>query len=182
MGYGQDGTHTIKHLLSSLSLARPVIVGDTRNSSLMKINRTESFDPANFMERWGLEILEQDERSIAFEEIDPSKIFLQSIFAGENVIRGEERLKHLRQAGCICLDAKVFQTLWENQRLIPENWKGTPENPKHIFFDGTVLRNPFGRYVVTLYWDHDDKWHWVCRLLDAGGWNANDLSAVLKGY
>jgi hypothetical protein len=177
----QDGTHMRKRFLSFLSLVRPVIVDEARNSNLMKINRTESFDPSKFMERWGLEIVEHDERSMAFEEINLSEIFLQSMSAGEAVIRGKERLKRLKEAGCICLDAMVFQTLWENQRLIPENWKGTADNPKRIFFDGTVLKNQFGRYVITLYWDNDYKWHWTCRLLDAGGWNANDWSVVLKG-
>ena len=103
------------------------------------------------------------------------------MLAGETVIGGEEHLRRLKRMRYIRLDAKIFQTLWENQHFIPESWKGTFDNPRHIFFDGTVLKNRFGRFVITLYWDKDEKWKWTYCRLDIGGWNANDLSAVIKG-
>lgn len=165
------------------SYLRPVnkwVVDEKGSPSRMKIDRRASFDPVKFMNRSDLEIEEQHEGSIMLEEIDPSDIFLQSMLSGETLIRGEEHLKRLKKTSYIRLDAKIFQTLWENQHLIPEHWKGTPEDPKHIFFDGTVLKNQFGRYVLTLYWDKDEKWRWTYCRLDIGGWNAHDLSAVLN--
>ena len=74
----------------------------------------------------------------------------------------------------------IFQTLWENQHLIPEHWKGTANDPKHIFFDGTILKNQYGRYVISMYWDKGKKWRWTYCRLDIGGWKAEDLSAVIK--
>ena len=132
------------------------------------------------MHHRGLEIEEQDERSVMLEEIDSATIALESMLQGEAVIRGEEHLKRLKQMGHIRLDAGVFQTLWENQHLIPEYWKGTANDPKHIFFDGTVLKNQYGRYVISMYWDVDQKWSWTYCRLDIGGWKAEDLSAVIK--
>ncbi len=157
-----------------------LIVGEGRSSSFIKINRTRPFDPVRFMDHPGLKIGEQDGRSIVLEKIDPSDICLESMLQGEAVIGGEEHLKRLKQLGHIRLDAKIFQTLWENQHLIPERWKGPPNNPKHIFFDGTVLESQQERYVICVYWDKDEEWKWTYCRLDIGGWNADDLSAVLK--
>jgi hypothetical protein len=132
------------------------------------------------MDHQGLEIEEQDKQSILLEAIDSSDIALESMLQRETVISGEEHLRRLKKLGHTCFDAKVFQTLWENQHLIPEHWKGTAKDPKHIFFDGTVLRNQYGRYVISLYWDKCKKWRWTYCRLDIGGWKAEDLSAVIK--
>lgn len=176
----QDGAQVRERFPSYLRPVSTLIVDEARNSNPVAINRTEPFDPVKFMNHPGLEVKEQDERSIMLEEIDPSSISLQSMLASETVIRGEEHLKRLKQMGYIRLDARIFQTLWENQHLIPESWKGTPDNPKHIFFDGTVLKNQCGRYVITMYWDKDEKWRWTYCRLDIGGWRIEDVSAVLK--
>lgn len=62
---------------------------------------------------------------------------------GETSIKGEVRLSRLKQAEYIRLDAKIFQTLWEDQSLIPENWKKETNGcVTYIFFDGTILRSP----------------------------------------
>ena len=94
-------------------------------------------------------------------------------------ITGVERLERLKEAGYIRLDAKVFQTFWENKHCIPELWKEKVNgNTRYIFFDGTVLRAPNGhRYVLILYWS-DGEWHWdVARL--SSSWSAGYPSAVL---
>ncbi len=147
---------------------------------VIRVNRVDLFDPVQFMRHKGLEIEEEDERSVMLEEIDPSAIALESMLRGEIAIRGEEHLKRLKQMGHIRLDARIFQTLWENQELIPEYWKGTTKYNKHIFFDGTVLKNQHGRYVICMYWDSDERWRWTYCRLDLGGWKAEDLSVVLK--
>ena len=155
-------------------------INEKKRQAVIRINRAELFDPVQFLRQAGLEIEEQDERSVMLEEIDPCAIALESMLRDETVISGEEHLKRLGQTGYIRLDAKVFQTLWENQRLIPKHWKGTTDAPKYIFFDGTVLRNQLGRYVVCIYWAKDERWRWTYCRVNVGGWRAEDLSAVLK--
>ena len=130
-------------------------------SIMIKIDRTEPFNLAQFMVQ-GSSIEEQDERALVITEVDLSKIRLETTLKpGETPVIGEERLKRLKKAGHIRLDAKVFQTLWENQSLIPEKWKEkTNGNTTYIFFDGTVLRSPSGgRCALYLYWD-DGEWYW----------------------
>jgi len=157
-----------------------LIVHTGRRTRIARIDRTKVFDPVRFMDHPDLRIEEQDQRSIMIEEIDPSDISLESMLRDETVIGGEEHLKRLKQKGYVRLDAGIFEVLWENKHLIPEGWKGTFHDPKYIFFDGTVFRNQYGRFVISMYWDKDKKWNWTYCRLDVGGWKAEDLSAVLK--
>ena len=84
-------------------------------SIMIKIDRTEPFNLAQFMVQ-GSSIEEQDERALVITEVDLSKIRLETTLKpGETPVIGEERLKRLKKAGHIRLDAKVFQTLWENR-------------------------------------------------------------------
>jgi hypothetical protein len=159
-----------------------LIVEEKSRTNVIGINRKILFDPVRFMQHRGLEIEEQDERSMALEEIDVSHIALESMLKGDMVISGEEHLKRLKRSSYIRLDARIFQTLWENLHLVPEHWKGTDDSPKHIFFDGTILKNQYGRYVISMFWDKDRNWRWTYCRLDLGGWTAADLSAVLKNY
>jgi len=150
-------------------------------SSIIKIDRTRPFDPVKFLgEGWS--IAGQDKRSLALTEVDLTKVQLSTMLRdGETSIKGEEHLERLKKAGCVRLDAKVFQTLWENQELIPEAWKERINgNIRSIHFTGTELRRPGGgRYVLYLYW-HDGRWSWGCRWLGLGlSWGANNSSAVL---
>jgi hypothetical protein len=156
------------------------IVDEGRRTRVIRINRRQLFDPLRFMERRCFQIAEQDERSVILNEIDASKISLESMLHSEAAISGEEHLKRLKQAGYIRLGASIFQTLWENQHLIPEHWKGILMDRKHIFFDGTVLKNQCGRYVISMYWNKNEEWKWTCCQLDKGYRKDKDVSAVLK--
>lgn len=153
-----------------------VIVG---KPTIIPIDRTVSFSPAEFIGKdW--KIAEEDERSLALAEVNLDEIGFESMLnEGEASIKGETKLERLKSAGHIRLDAKIFQTLWENQQLIPESWKEKIDGKtRYIFFDGTILLNPGGyRYVLCLYWS-DGRWRWGCRWLD-GGWGAAYPSAVL---
>lgn len=153
-----------------------VIVGEPK---VIPIDRTSAFDPVAFIgEGWS--IVEEDERSLALGEVDLTKVNFETMLKErESSVVGEEKLKRLKDAGHIRLDAKVFQTLWENQHLIPASWKEpTNGNTTYVFFDGTILRDSNGyRYVLYLYW-RDGEWRWDCPWLD-GKWSANDPSAVL---
>lgn len=132
-----------------------------------------TFDPVAFLGK-GWIIEEQDERSLALTEIDLSKVQLETCLQeGEASIQGEDKLKRLKQAGHIRLDARFFMGLWKNPKLIPDAWKG-----KIIYFDGTVLRRQSGsRHVLYLYWG-GRQWHWNYGWLGCQ-WNAVEPSAVL---
>ena len=160
--------------------------------SILRINRSTPFNPAKFLgEGWsiwrgpadgnGLSGEEdQDRRSLALTEVDLSKVrFETCLHDGESSITGEEKLRRLKEAGHIRLDAKVFQTLWENKDKIPESWKEKTDcNTTFIFFDGTTLRSPDGdRNVLFLYWS-GGGWNWDFRWLH-GDWDAHSPSAVL---
>jgi len=153
-----------------------VIVGEPR---IILIDRSQPFDPIKFLGKgWSFE--EQDERSLALTELDLTKVRLEiMLMEGEAYINGEEKLRQLKKADYIRLDAKVFQTLWENQMLIPERWKEkTNGDTTYIYFDGTVLRSPDGdRYVLCLDWS-DGQWDWYYDWLGSG-WDVLRPSAVL---
>lgn len=173
---------TMEHLEWFTQLTRgerDLLCGVTNESRIIPIDRTAPFDPVKFISpEWSID--EQDERALAITEVDFAKVRLVSMLKKrESFIKGEERLKRLKGVGNIRLDAKVFQTLWENQSLIPESWKEkTDGNVTFIFFDGTVLRSPGGgRYVLYLYWD-DGRWGWYYSWLE-DDWSVDDPSAVL---
>jgi hypothetical protein len=141
-----------------------LIVGGPKTISF---DRTKPFNPAEFIGD-GWSIVEEDKRSLALTKLDLSKVRFETMLKeNETSITGEQKLKRLKKAGHVRLDAKVFQTLWENQSLIPESWKEkTNGNTTFIYFDGTVLQNPCGhRYVLCLYWN-DGKWRWFYSWLD----------------
>jgi hypothetical protein len=148
-------------------------------SKIITIDRSISFNPAKFIGKdWTIE--EQDERSLVLNEIDLSKISLETILKEKGkVVNGEEKLKRLKESNVIRLDAQVFQTLWENKHLIPEAWKEKINgNMKYIFFNGTILRNSNGgRYVLCLYWNIGE-WFWGCYWLACDRF-VNNPSAVL---
>ncbi len=162
----------IKDILDGRSEIKPI-------NHLLVIDRSNKFDPETFIGS-GWKIEEEDERSVALYEIDLSKVqFVNMLKDGETSIIGRRQLNRLKQAEYICLDAKVFQTLWGNRKLIPEAWKEKINgNTRYIFFDGTVLKHPNGsHYVFCLYWE-GGKWKWTWIWL-GNSWSANDPSAVL---
>lgn len=147
--------------------------------SMIQIDRTAPFDPVTFIgEGWS--IVEQDERSLKLTEVDLSKVQFETMLKhGETSVVGEEKLKRLIASGNIRLDAKVFQTLWENQHLIPEAWKQlTNGNTTYVFFDGTILQDSDGhRFVMYLFW-YGGEWSWYFFWLGSK-WRAFYPSAVL---
>jgi len=172
----KDPTNAGKQFTQFLKNGGRVIVG---KPTIIPIDRTVPFNSAEFIGKdW--KIAEEDERSLALAEVNLDEVCFESMLnQGETSIKGEVRLEWLKAAGHIRLDAKIFQTLWENQQLIPESWKEKINgNTRYIFFDGTVLLRPGGyRRVLYLYWD-GGEWYWdYCWL--AYGWDARNPSAVL---
>jgi len=141
-------------------------------SSKLFIDRTKPFDPEFVGKGWTID--EQDERSLQLTEIDLSAVLLEHMLRPEDngLVQGEEKLKRLKKAGHVRLDAAVFKALWDNQHLIPESWKG-----KYVYFDGTVLRSPDGSRRV-LCFCVGSRWGWRCSWL-GHYWNDGCPSAVL---
>lgn len=72
------------------------------------------------------------------------------------------------------LNANLLDALYDNPRLIPEEWKG-----KAIFFWGTIYRNSHGDlYVRCLCWD-DGSWPWYYYWLGHDWYDNYDPAAVL---
>jgi hypothetical protein len=165
-----------KHFNLFLRNGGRVIIGEPR---IIQIDRSKKFDPAEFIGK-GWTIEEEDERSLELTELDITNVrFEHMLVEGETWVKGETKLERLKSAGNIRLDAKIFQTLWENQHLIPERWKEkTNGNTTFVCFDGTVLRDPGGyRYILYLDW-YGGGWCWNDRWL-VSKWDANGPSAVL---
>lgn len=166
---------------------KPFFMADT----IIQIDRTTPFNPTQFLgEGWSIwrgpadsdglsGDEEQDERSLALAKMDLSKVRLETCLWGEASISGEEKLRRLKAAGHIRLDAKIFQILWENKDKIPESWKEKINgNTRYIFFDGTTLRGPEGgRYILCLYWS-GGEWRRYCSWLEFD-WFDSSPSAVL---
>ena len=181
-GYPYDPMQLVEHLQAAIEgnlVNRHGKVFKKEPATIISIDRTKPFDPVEFLgQGWTIE--EQDDRSLALVQVDLANIQLKYMLkSGENSIGGEERLKRLKKEGYIRLDAKVFQTLWKNQKLIPESWKEKISGDvRFVFFDGTVLRRPYGdRYVLGLDWNNG-QWHWDYGWLECH-WRTDDPSAVL---
>jgi len=153
-----------------------VIVG---KPTIIPIDRTTPFNPAEFIGK-GWKIAEEDERSLALAEVNLDEVLFEDMLnEGETSIKGETKLKRLKGAGHIRLDAKIFLTLWENEQLIPESCKERINgNTRYIFFDGTILLRPGGRRsVLCLCWG-GGGWRWDYHWLGLD-WDADAPSAVL---
>ena len=171
-------------------VARPVNI----ESKNITIDRSTPFNPADFIGAgwtiWrgpangnGLNGVEdQDERSLALIRINVDEIELVDCLNDlETAVNGEEKQRRLKANGCVRrLDAKIFQTFWENKELIPERFKEQVNGHiRFTCFDGTVLRDlSGGRCVLCLYW-REDKWIWFTPWL-GHGFLSNDYSAVLS--
>lgn len=134
-----------------------------RDLKFLKIDRSKPVDLKFFGDGWTID--EEDEYSLALTEIDLTSIhFDTTLKSDERWIVGEEKLKLLKDAGHIRLDAKVLQTLLENQYMIPDIWKRESGGVRFIHFDGTVLSKNGYRWVLFLCF-RIGLWQWGSKLL-----------------
>ncbi|MBI5004584.1 MAG: hypothetical protein HZC04_00130 [Candidatus Lloydbacteria bacterium] len=154
--------------------------------TVIEIDRSKPFDLTNLCCGEGYYTVvnnETDSRSIALKKLDITKVrFVTMLKDGESCIKGEEKLKRLKSAGHIRLDAKIFWVLWENEHLIPKSWRKKASKKRatrFIHFDGLIFLDRTGlRHVPCLYWEHSE-WHWCTDCLDSIC-GVDDPSAVLK--
>ena len=153
---------------------------------MIQIDRFQPFDLANLCCGEGYYTVadnETDLRSTALKNLDLTKVrFVTMLKDGELCIKGEEKLKRLKSAGHIRLDASIFWTLWMNEHLIPESWKKKASKKRatrFIRFDGTIFLDQNGLcHVPCLYYEHSE-WHWCTDYLGSIC-GVDDPSAVLK--
>ncbi len=111
-------------------------------------------------------------------EFDPAKVAFHLDDGQKNgrTIVGNELRKQL--AGKPVLNASVLDHLLANPQLIPDSWKtDANDNPRYIYFWGTVYRSSGDHlYVRFLYWT-GARWLWSTRGLDSG-WSAQHPTAV----
>ena len=159
---------------------------------LLAIDRSKPFNPAEFLGQgfsiWrgpadggGMEGEgEQDSRSLALQEVDFSKVLLETCFEGEETwITGEEKLRRLKASGHIRLDARIGQALYEEEGQRTLRWLHDTHGIRYVDFMGTILRSPDGdRDVLFLYRGDDGGWDRDYYYLECG-WRAHDFSAAL---
>ncbi|MEX0916486.1 MAG: hypothetical protein WDZ44_00030, partial [Candidatus Spechtbacterales bacterium] len=125
--------------------------------TILEIDRSIPFNSLDSIHRpWA--IVEQDSRSLALTRLDLSKVSFVTMGSGQrgSDISNEEHLRRLKEANYIPLDAQIFQTLLENQHLIPEEWN---QHERIVFFG-------------TLFWDPkgipEDRWYYALYLMNGG--------------
>ncbi len=144
----------------------------------------QSLDPVSFIAKdWSFVAKEHDARNSALKEVAFSRVAFETCLASnEPSIKGEEKLKRLKAAANIRLDATVFMGLWKDyqengENSVLEQLYRTQKLTSMDFF-GDVLLGPDGaRYVLCLSRD-GGRWQWDCYCL-AQDWNAGDRSASL---
>lgn len=152
-----------------------------QKGSILKIDRTKPFDIAEFVSgNQGMKIVEQDEQSLSLTEIDLNAVQLVSmLLPGESEVQGRVCMERLKDVGHVRLDAKIFQILWENQDLIPESWKEEVDGySNQIYFDGTILGNDDGIFVVFYLLYANGGWNWNTSWLQHNRYD-DHLSTVL---
>jgi len=152
-----------------------MIIGEPK---IIQIDRTQPFDVKKFLGD-GWTIAKEDDNSLKLTELDLSKVQLKDMLKeGELSISHKGKRKRLKEAGCIYLDAKILQILWENQEMIPSSWKKRIRgNPRYIYFDGTILRYLEGFFCVPCLCWRDGRWNLSQGCLDSDV-DHDDPSAV----
>ncbi|MEZ0209133.1 MAG: hypothetical protein ACAH17_03085 [Candidatus Paceibacterota bacterium] len=147
--------------------------------TILQINRSLPFDHNTFYDGVHGSVAENDERSLQLTEVNLTKVTFETMLnAGEQFISTAEKINRLNECGFIRLDAKVFQTLWENQHLIPEGWKEKTVGGSVIVFDGTIVTYRLGRRaMLSMYWD--GEWNLQDESFDQPK-NTGTLSAVVR--
>ncbi len=147
---------------------------------------TAPFDPEQFIgKEWKTLSEEQDKRAQYLGEVDFSRAaFLSCLKDGEKFVKGEEKLRRLKDSGRIRYGVTVFMGLWKNHQDNKEDsvleCLYREKGITYIDFFGDVLLSPDGyRFVLYLYRDDDGAWGWGCDWLESD-WYVEDVSAVSR--
>lgn len=109
---------------------------------------------------------DQDLREQTLAEVDFSQALIENCLKdGEASIKGEEKLRRLKEAGNTRLGGATFLALWRDYQTNKENsvleWLYRNRKITYLDFFGLVLRSPNGsRCVLYLYRYEDGEWYW----------------------
>ena len=122
---------------------------------------------------------EHDERSLAFDEIDLSKVkLINPLRSDEKCITHEDGLRRLKQAAFIHLDYRFFKAICDNTNFISDRWQNYPI----IYFFGTIIRfSDDSRNVPYIIW-RGESWESGHEQIDYIVFNGNQAVAVLEIY
>ncbi len=145
---------------------------------------TKPFDPAQFIGKgWSLITEEHGVRNDALTEVDFSKASYETCLKdGESSIKGEEKLKRMKENANIRLGATAFMGLWEDYQAHKENSIlerfYREQKITYLDFFGDILLAPDGHRGVLCLYRLDGGWYWGYRWLERG-WSAGFRSASL---
>lgn len=127
---------------------------------------------------------DRDSRNLDITEVDWVQVLRETCLkSDETSIKGEEKLRRLKEMGHIRLGENAFLALWQdyqaNKKKSVLEWLYTTFGVTYLDFFGLILRGPGGgRYVLYLYRYGDGQWLWYARWLGRG-WHAGNFSALL---
>jgi len=149
----------------------------------MKIT-PKPFDPVKFIGKdWSLVADEHDARNDTLIEVDFMKVSFETCLKeGEIHIKGEEKLKRMKENGKIRLGATVFIGLWKDYQMRKDNsvleHLYREKRITYMDFFGDVLLDPDGDCHVLYLLRNDGGWYWYYSWLERG-WYAVYPSASL---
>ena len=172
---------------------RSVVRGHAEIRVVKRPIQRAPFDPAPFIgagwTTWrgpingnGLEGEEEcDKRSLALQEVDFTQArFVDGLKEGEKTVKGEEKLRRMRESGDILLDPGFAVTLLNEPGQATLEWYYKTTGKTYLDFMGRILRNPNGnRYVLCVFRSGGGQWGWRFFFWLGDGWFADDLSASL---
>ena len=135
---------------------------------ILAVDREIPFNPTIFIGS-GWKIEEQDKGCLSVTEIDFDKVSFETCLkTGESWITGEEKLKRHTKAKHVLADAKIGQTLYEEEGQKTLEYLYKEKGITWFELQGTILRSPDGyRYALYLC-RGGGRWHWRC------SWLGND--------
>ncbi|MDP3935018.1 MAG: hypothetical protein Q8Q46_02290 [Candidatus Giovannonibacteria bacterium] len=131
---------------------------------------------------WGWEGKEeQDARSLELKEIDVTKILFETCLQkGEDSIKGEWKLKRLKSANRILLDARFARSFYNEPDQRTLKWLRIDKGIKWFDLPGTVLRSQFEDRCVFCFCVINGVWRLHCHWLE-NRYDNETMSAVLEG-
>ncbi|MFA5830208.1 MAG: hypothetical protein WC878_00080 [Candidatus Paceibacterota bacterium] len=138
-----------------------------QDGRVLIIDRSVPFNPAFMGDGWKIE--EQDKLSVILAEIDFNKVSFETCLKeGESCITGEKKLKRHAKAKHVCADAKIGQTLYEEegQKTLDRIYR--EKGITWLELLGTTLRSPDGDRCALILYRGDGclSWTWNYGWLD----------------
>lgn len=165
----------LRHASLALASLADKLEKQNHGGHILVVDRTDPFNPAKFIgSSWSNIEAEENKASLVLTEIDFDKVSFETCLKSSGkYITGEEKLKHHARAGHVLADAKIGQTLYEEECQKTLEYLYKEKGITWFELPGTVLlHGPSGyRYALYLFRCDDGQWLWHYL------WLASDRSA-----